>query len=95
MNIADCQLMDRKTQLATQYVYNRKAQKPDACTFWVSARSREELQSGLKSVLQELALDSSDLGKWKTIEDGLPLLRSWLSLPVSGDWLLVLDNMTK
>ncbi len=92
MNITNSHAMDRKTQLATQYVYNRKAQNPHTCTFWVSARSQEEIQSGLELVLQKLALEPTNLGRGKTVEHGISLLKLWMTLPESGDWLLVLDN---
>jgi len=59
---ADEMLMS-KTQLVTKYVYERKARKPWASIFWVSARSDEEIDFGTQETADKLALTQDLKGR--------------------------------
>ena len=82
----------RKTQLATQYGYDRKARRPNTSTFWVSARSEEELHFGFEAIAVKLDLRRRFPGRFKLTDGVLPMLKEWMLSPQSGDWLMILDN---
>ena len=94
--------------MATKYVYSRRSESADTSIFWISARKEEEISAGLRFIAKQLNLQwednhSTDDGRRRNdhadsvnSSDFLAdesLLKQWMSMKESGDWLLVLDNL--
>lgn len=80
--------LDRKTQIALEYVYRLRDQDPDLSIFWVSAGSAETFRQSYASVARECHIPGHD----SPLADVLNLLKKWLEDGDNGRWLLVADN---
>ena len=78
-----------KSQIAIEYAYQRREQNPKCSIFWVPATNRETLEQAYIHMGNLLQLgDSAEDNK-----NVVRLVKRRLSREVSGEWLLVIDNV--
>jgi hypothetical protein len=76
-----------KTQVALQFAYWTKENRPEYSVFWVLALSDGSFEQAYTEIAKELAI-----GKTTENEDVKESVRQYLSSRRAGPWLLVVDN---
>ncbi|KAL9080312.1 MAG: hypothetical protein Q9157_000899 [Trypethelium eluteriae] len=79
-----------KTQVALEFVYALKENRPEYSIFWVSALSSESFQQACDEILRELRKSRRIGGD--SDANVKEIMQSYLSSKQAGKWLLVLDN---
>ncbi|KAF2727433.1 hypothetical protein EJ04DRAFT_451317, partial [Polyplosphaeria fusca] len=77
-----------KSQLAIEYAYRVRQQRPDTWVFWVHASNSARLEEAFHGIAERVGL-SSQAG---AAVDIVPLILKWLSNNASGRWLMIIDN---
>ncbi|KAL2859896.1 kinesin light chain [Aspergillus lucknowensis] len=77
-----------KTQVALQFAYSIKADRPEFSIFWVQSLSMETFELSCSEVAQVLGIRQAQ----KDSNDVKVLLRQHLSAKSAGKWLLIVDN---
>jgi tetratricopeptide (TPR) repeat protein len=76
-----------KTQIALELAYQTRELYPDCAIFWLPTVDMESLQHAYQTVAGQLGIDSMGTDK-----DVKALVKSHLSRPGAGRWLLIFDN---
>ncbi|KAH8894302.1 TPR-like protein [Thozetella sp. PMI_491] len=76
-----------KTQTAVENAYRYKATRQDAAVLWVSSCGFWKLDWSVKNLTANLGITLSQVS-------GLVSFLQWLKRDLSGDWLLVLDDLS-
>ncbi|KAI9692088.1 MAG: hypothetical protein M1820_009523 [Bogoriella megaspora] len=78
-----------KSQLALEYAYQIREQRPDTWVFWINASNTVQLEQGCRDIVEKVG----------ALEPGNPssnvfkVLHKWLHNNRDGKWLLVLDDV--
>ena len=77
-----------KSQIAVEYCYCFRDQRPDANIFWIFAASIPRLHQGYKAIAKRLKIPG-----WDDLNvDSFVLIKEWMSDSENGSWLLILDG---
>lgn len=76
-----------KTQISLELAYQTRELYPDCAIFWIPAVDMESLQHAYQTVADQLGIVLADPN-----EDVKSLVKSHLSKPSAGRWLLIFDN---
>ena len=96
-------LLNRKSQIATEYLRRIHQAESDVAIFWVSVADRARFQRSYETIALDipesfqkahaLLVKKKSPGERQSIDpDVLVLVKDWLSSDQSGKWLLILDN---
>ena len=96
--------LNRKSQIATEYLRRLHQAEPDVAIFWVSVADRARFQRFYENIALDIPVSFKNchglLNKKQTPSEGqsqdldvLVLVKEWLSSHQSGKWLLILDNV--
>lgn len=78
-----------KTQIALELAYRTKEEHQDCSIFWMPATNTESLQQAFIDIGRQLRV----LGMEKEQAKAKELVKHYLSQDISGQWLLVVDNI--
>ncbi len=81
--------MYRKSQIAIEYAYRIREERPDTWVFWVYASSITRVEEGLRGIAEKTQAPGWD----EANADTLGLVSHWLA--THGPWVLIIDNADK
>ena len=80
--------IDSKSQIAIQYCYKYKSERPDSHVFWVHCGSVARFEQGYKEIARKLKLPGTQDPETDVVRAAF----DWLSDEDNGSWRLVIDN---
>lgn len=89
----------RKSRIAIEFIYRLIDKEPEKAKFWVSALDRSHFTESLRLVAEEIPLHYRKAHSQRNDQSGndteklLTLVKDWLLSPISGSWIMVLDNV--
>ena len=78
-----------KSQVALEYAYWYQMNIPDHSVFWIEARNPDQLQDSLDLIAAHCRVSRPS----DTRQDMLDQIRTWLSNPNNGSWLMIIDGV--
>jgi len=78
----------RKSQLAIEYAYQRRAQSPETWILWLYASNEARFEQSVRGVLHQLRVR----GRKDPNANIFELFHDWLCDATQGPWLVILDN---
>jgi hypothetical protein len=87
--------INRKTELAVNFVHRLHRQDPNTSIFWISGETLNSFVSGLAEIAKLcwiLGLENPD---WPDDESIISFTTHWLREEENGRWLMVVDNVHK
>ena len=82
-------IQSSKSQVAIEYAYRARAQKPGLTVLWIHASTQARFEQGYRDFARKTDLPGRNHPEIHILE----LVRDWLSNEDHGHWLMVLDNV--
>ena len=78
----------RKSQLAIEYAYRIRDERPDVWVFWVHAGSATRVEDGFRKIAEKTQAPGWDRAQANILE----VVSRWLENEENGPWVLIVDN---